>query len=68
MEREEVEFNGNKYRRYPKGKNVTDRKYFRKPGGCFTGQDGYLHRDIWKYHNGEIPSGYHIHHKDLCIF
>ena len=23
-----------------------------------------LHRAVWKYHNGEIPKGYHIHHKD----
>lgn len=23
-----------------------------------------LHRYIWEYYNGEIPDGYHIHHKD----
>lgn len=23
-----------------------------------------LHRYIWEYYNGEIPKGYHIHHKD----
>lgn len=23
-----------------------------------------LHRAVWEYHNGEIPTGYHIHHKD----
>ena len=23
-----------------------------------------LHRYIWRYYNGEIPDGYHIHHKD----
>jgi predicted nucleic acid-binding Zn ribbon protein len=23
-----------------------------------------LHRDIWKFHNGEIPEGHHIHHED----
>lgn len=23
-----------------------------------------LHRAIWKFYNGEIPKGYHIHHKD----
>lgn len=23
-----------------------------------------LHRVVWEYHNGEIPKGYHIHHKD----
>lgn len=23
-----------------------------------------LHRVVWKYHNGDIPEGYHVHHKD----
>jgi len=23
-----------------------------------------LHRYVWEYYNGEIPPGYHIHHKD----
>ena len=23
-----------------------------------------LHRAVWEYHNGDIPKGYHIHHKD----
>ena len=23
-----------------------------------------LHRCVWEYYNGEIPKGYHIHHKD----
>lgn len=23
-----------------------------------------LHRAVWKFHNGDIPKGYHIHHKD----
>ena len=23
-----------------------------------------LHRDVWEYHNGPIPKGYHVHHKD----
>lgn len=23
-----------------------------------------LHRAVWEYHNGEIPKGYHVHHKD----
>ena len=24
----------------------------------------YLHRTVWEYHNGDIPDGMHIHHKD----
>lgn len=23
-----------------------------------------MHRYVWEYYNGEIPEGYHIHHKD----
>ena len=23
-----------------------------------------LHRAVWEYHNGDIPKGYHVHHKD----
>ena len=23
-----------------------------------------LHRAVWEYHNGKIPDGFHIHHKD----
>src|SRR4051812_22475800 len=23
-----------------------------------------LHRKVWEYHNGEIPAGFHVHHKD----
>lgn len=23
-----------------------------------------IHRYVWEYHHGEIPEGYHIHHKD----
>lgn len=24
-----------------------------------------LHRDIWKFYNGEVPEGYDIHHRDF---
>lgn len=32
-------------------------KYFQKNGTR-------LHRVVWEHHNGEIPEGYHVHHKD----
>ena len=32
-------------------------KYFQRKGRR-------LHRAVWEYHNGEIPSGYHVHHMD----
>lgn len=43
--------------------------FYRKPEGYFKSdykRDGgkLLHREVWIYHNGEIPQGYHIHHID----
>lgn len=29
-----------------------------------NGTTTYLHRAIWEKHNGPIPPGYHVHHKD----
>ena len=33
-------------------------------GMYFQRKGKRLHRTVWKYHNGEIPKGYHVHHKD----
>lgn len=44
-------FNGKEYKLY-KGE-----KYFSR--GCKR-----LHTEMWKYHKGEIPKGYHVHHVD----
>ena len=33
--------------------------------GCYFQHKGKrLHRTVWEYHNGDIPDGYHVHHKD----
>lgn len=29
-----------------------------------NGERPRIHRYIWQYYNGEIPNGYHVHHKD----
>ena len=39
----------------------SDREYFKR---TFFGGSSFLHRDIWEHHNGPIPSGHHVHHKD----
>lgn len=47
-------------------------KYYKKPTGYYCAilkknnidKERYLHRAIWVAYNGEIPKGYHIHHKD----
>jgi len=33
-------------------------------GYLVFGKKRYFHREIWKSFHGEIPKGYHIHHKD----
>lgn len=33
-------------------------------GKYFQHKGKRLHREVWRYHNGEIPDGYHVHHID----
>lgn len=33
-------------------------------GNYYQRKGNRLHRDVWIYHNGDIPQGYHIHHID----
>jgi hypothetical protein len=56
---ESVVFNGRKYNRYPNAKNNAHKRYYTIGGG-----GSLLHRDIWEFHNGSIPDGHHVHHKD----
>ena len=52
-DRQVIVFNGHTYQKYP------ERRYYEKVGGR-----KFLHRDVWEFHNGPIPSGYHVHHID----
>lgn len=57
-----ITYRGVTYKRNPNGKQRAHRVYYAAPRGC--GRD-YLHRDIWRDHNGrDIPDGWHIHHTD----
>lgn len=56
---ETVVFRGERYRRYPEADSRADRVYFRASDG-----KGYLHRAIYEHHNGPIPEGWHVHHRD----
>ena len=58
---ETFEFGGKVYRRYPNRRRRSDRVYFKR---SITGGTVWLHREIWASVHGEIPDGYHIHHKD----
>lgn len=57
---EVVIYAGHRYRRYPDSEHRHHRCYFygTEP------RRGFLHRHIWEDHNGRIPEGYEIHHKD----
>lgn len=52
-----VEFQGKIYRRYPDSPHPHLRRYF-------TRSREFLHRAVWEFHNGPIPVGHHVHHKD----
>lgn len=55
-----IYFNGEKYIRNSKN------KYYFKYTTKNTERNNckQLHRVVWEYYNGEIPKGFHIHHKD----
>lgn len=57
-----VEYDGILWRRYPESEYVTARCYY--SSGKRGIEEKSLHRRIWVDHFGEIPKGYHIHHKD----
>jgi len=61
--KEYIIYNGITFRRYPESSNKTVREYFRATP--YTGAPCmYLHREIWKHHNGSIPNKHVIHHVD----
>lgn len=63
--KEIIEFNGVTFIRFPESKGPSARRYFYpfKNGRRVSGV-GALHQAIWKHHNGPIPKGHHVHHKD----
>ena len=64
VEREVIEFCGVRYFRYPSSKHVSARRYFKRGGNNKRGKELFLHRAIWASIHGEIPKGFHVHHKD----
>jgi hypothetical protein len=38
------------------------KRYFRTKKDKVTNKD--IHREVWKFYNGPIPKGFHIHHLD----
>ena len=63
MERETISYNGKNYHRYPDSKRPQHRNYFFKHDQNNKSPVA-LHRQIYEDHNGPIPKGKQIHHKD----
>lgn len=62
---ETIIFNNIPYRRYPDSKHASLRAYYRRSAyKRFDGKTGFLHIDVWEHHNGPVPKGFHIHHKN----
>jgi len=48
----------------PDGRQEFNGKIYKLQGKYMERGGKRLHRVVWYYHNGTIPDGYHIHHKD----
>ncbi len=52
-------------RRKNKFRDFNGKRYRLNPNGYYYADDNSrLCRDVWEYHNGQIPAGYIIHHID----
>jgi len=61
--RETIEYNGDRYHRYPDSDHKQLRRYYWAHTEYETSPKS-LHRQKWTDANGEIPDGHVIHHKD----
>lgn len=57
MPTDRIEFDGTTYYQDSRG-------YYGAGGSDRKRGISWLHRDVWRKHNGEIPEGHHIHHVD----
>ena len=62
-----VTYRGVVYKRNPDAEQRAHRVYYNAPRGSGRSM---LHRDVWKDHNPgvDIPSGWHVHHRDKDPF
>ena len=58
---ESVVFDGVRYTRKVNGRYFVANRWDKKKKRYWADS---LHRAVWRFHNGEIPVGTHIHHKD----
>ena len=61
-----VTYKGIEYKRYPNGKHANYYCHKWKENGKY--HSVLLHHAIWEEHNGKIPDGYVIHHRDKNPF
>ena len=62
-DRETIIYNGKRFHRYPNSKRRQHAVYYWKHDSS-NKPPVPLHRQIWVDNFGEIPKGFHIHHKD----
>lgn len=63
MNKQVIILDGFKFCRYPEAKRASDRNYYKgwvRVSGKW--QKVALHRYVWQKTNGDIPTGFHIHH------
>ena len=56
---ERVKYNGRSFCRYPESPRTELRNYHYN-----SALRKRLHQVVWEHHNGPIPEGHHVHHKD----
>ena len=65
---ETIVFNGRVYHRNPDAKQLHRRRYFWGRREYGNGKKIALHVAIWEHHNGPVPEGRLVHHKDSDSF
>ena len=62
--RETTLFNGKEFYRYPESGHPAGIYFRRAEGPRGASKAVLLHRAVWEFHNGAIPPGNDIHHRD----
>ena len=57
-------FKGIKFNRQPESDKREHRLYYKPHAGHIRNGIQALHQEVWKSAFGDIPEGYHIHHRD----
>lgn len=61
---EVIVFQGKRFYRYPQSSALDKKNYFYHRTNTKPYKVLLLHREVWKFYNGQIPDGVVVHHKD----